>query len=225
MDTVIVRDVMQPLTEYIDAGQSVAVARQRMQGVEAIRSLLVVDQGGRLVGAVRYNDISQADAATTVGAVAIADLPFARADQSLQELEGVMTAHNLDRLPVVDEQGAVIGELPRSMLTTAEQSAGGGTRIRSTVSDAEAGIDTPHFAVEREMTVVGQGGEKIGTVKDVLVDALNGELMHIVVHTGWLIGKDHAVPADLIDRVDGGNVQLKVDKADIQVLPDLHAAP
>lgn len=34
MEAVKVRDVMQPLTEFIDESQSIAVARQRMQGVE-----------------------------------------------------------------------------------------------------------------------------------------------------------------------------------------------
>lgn len=56
-----------------------------------------------------------------------------------------------------------------------------------------------------------------------LVDGLNSELTHIIVHTGWIFGKDHAVPADLIERIDDGNVLLRVGKDEISVLPDLHA--
>lgn len=223
METVTVRDVMKPLTEFIEEHQSIAVARQRMQGVEAIRSLLVVDASGQLVGAVRYGDISStSDAQLTVGDITMRDVPVARASQPLQELTGVMTAHNLDRLPVVDEQGVVIGELPRAMLTTSEHAAAGGSRIRSMSAATEAGAIVSPVEVEREMGVVGQGGEKIGTVKEVLVDGLNSELTHIIVHTGWLFGKDHAVPGDLIDRVEDGNVLLKVGKDEIAVLPDLH---
>lgn len=221
METVTVRDVMQPLTEFIEAGQSVAMARQRMQGVEAIRSLLVLDGNGQLMGAVRFADLHQAaDASTTVGEVAIGDVPVANVNQPLPELVGVMTQTGLDRLPVVDEQGVVIGELPRAALTGSEHAAESGSRMAPSASGEVAS----GLAVERDMNVVGQSGEKIGTVKEVLVDSLNSELTHIVVHTGWLFGKDHAVPADLIDGVSDGNVQLKIDKHDVSVLPDLHTA-
>jgi len=224
MEAVTVRDVMRPLTEFIDENQSIAMARQRMQGVEAIRSLLVTDASGQLVGAVRYTDINQAEGAgTTVGDIAISDVPVARASQPLQELAGVMTAHNLDRLPVVDDQGVVIGELPRAMLNTSEHTAESGSGIRALVSATEAtGVNSPGIAVERDMAVLGQGGEKIGTVKEVLVDGLTSGLTHIIVHTGWIFGKDHAVPADLIEGVQDGNVQLKVGKDEVAVLPDLH---
>jgi len=225
MESVKVRDVMQPLSEFIDANQSVGVARQRMQGVESIRSLLVVDESHRLVGAIRYADLSQADTNATVGQIVSIDPPTAQVDQPLQELVGVMTEYGLDRLPVVDAQGIVIGELPRAMLTTAEHTATTGTRSQTTLSDGQSGHDSPTVAVEKDMAVVGASGDKIGTVKEVLVDALNDELTHIVVHTGWLFGKDHAVPADLIDGVTEGNVQLKVDKSEVAVLPDLQGAP
>jgi CBS domain-containing protein len=199
MEAVTVREVMQPLTEFIDANQSVVVARQRMQGMESIRSLLVVDEARRLVGVVRYTDISHADAQLMVGEVAAADLPTAQVDQPLQELVGVMTEHNLDRLPVVDAEGIVIGELPRAMLTTSGHAAETGTRSQPSLSDSQSGAAAPVVAVEKNMPVMGSNGDKVGTVKEVLVDALNDELTHIVVHTGWLFGKDHAVPADLID--------------------------
>lgn len=225
MEAVKVRDVMQPLTEFIDANQSVAVARQRMQGVEAIRSLLVVDESHHLVGALRYADISQVDASTTVGQAVTMDPPTAQVDQPLQELVGLMTETGLDRLPVVDASGVVIGELPRAMLTTAEYTTSTGTRSHPSLADGQSGQDSPTVAVEKDMAVVGASGDKIGTVKEVLVDALNDELTHIVVHTGWLFGKDHAVPADLIDGVAEGNVQLKVDKSEVAVLPDLQGAP
>jgi len=224
MDAVTVRDVMQPLTEFIDESQSIAVARQRMQGVESIRSLLVTDAAGQLVGAVRYTDISQAtEAQLTVRDIATSDVPVARASQPLQELTGVMTTYNLDRLPVVDDQGVVIGELPRAALSAPEHTAESGAGIRSLVSATDTSAGHAAIAVERDMTVVGQGGEKIGTVKEVLVDGLNSELTHIIVHTGWIFGKDHAVPADLIERIDDGNVLLRVGKDEISVLPDLHA--
>ena len=78
--------------------------------------------------------------------------------------------------------------------------------------------------MKKDMSVVGAQGHKVGKVKEVMADALSGSLTHVVVHTGILFGKDKSVPVDLVDRVEGGDVYLKVDKSEIDVLPDLNAA-
>lgn len=217
-----VRDVMVPMTQAIRSTQTLVAARQRMQGDMRVSSLVVVDAADRPIGAVRYNDISTADAAgASVADVMLADVPTVGPDQLLSELSGVMTQYDVDRLAVVDGQGAIVGELPRSALTLAETHSAGAT-TGETLSDATAGRETPAYDVRQDMTVVGAGGGKIGSVKDILSDSLTGALTHIVVHTGLIFTKDRSVPADLIDGVSGDEVRLKVDKEDIEALPDIH---
>lgn len=217
-----VRDVMVPMTQAIRATQTLVAARQRMQGDMRVKSLVVVDEADRVIGAVRYTDISTADAAgTSVGDVMLSGVPTASPDQPLADLSGVMTEYDVDRLAVVDAQGIIVGELPRNALTLSE-THGASAVTQESLSDANAQIDTPAYNVQQDMQVVGAGGEKIGKIKDVLADTMTGALTHIVVHTGLIFGKDRSIPADLIDSVADGEVRLKIDKNDVNMLPDIN---
>lgn len=218
-----VRDVMVPMTQAIRVTQTLVAARQRMQGDMRVKSLIVVDDHDRPLGAVRYNDVSAAEAGGTVADVLTSNIPTIGADQSLEDVAGLMTEHDVDRLAVVDSSGAIVGELTRSALTLSETHGTTGTTGES-LSDATAGRDTPAYQVTQDMSVVGSDGGNIGKVREVLSDALTGALTHIVVHTGLIFGHDKSVPADLVDNVSGDQVQLKVDKGDIEALPDLEKA-
>jgi len=202
----------------------VIAAKQRMQADMRVKSLIVVD-GDRPVGMLRYNDVNQEGALqSSLEALMVTDVPTIRADQPLEELTGVMTEYDVDRLPVVDEGGALIGELPRAALTLGETHSTESIVTEPRLSDTQSGQATPSFDIRKDMAVVGTGGSKIGKVKEVLSDQLSGSLTHVVVHTGLIFGKDKSVPADLIDRVEGDEVALKVDKSEIDMLPDLNAS-
>lgn len=222
-DQRLVRDVMSEATQTIQAGQTLVAARQRMQGDMRVKSLIVVE-GDRAIGLVRYNDINRDDVAgSTVADAMLADVPTAREDQPLSELTGVMTEYDIDRLPVVGADGRLVGEVQRTALTLGESHAGEAMTGREALSDAIADRDTPVYDIKADMTVLGAQGSKIGKVKEVLADNLSGSLTHLVVHTGLLFGKDKSVPADLVDHVEGDEVHLKVTKSEIDMLPDLGA--
>ncbi len=218
-----VRDVMVPMTQAIRVTQTIVAARQRMQGDMRVKSLIVVDDNDRPIGAVRYNDVSTAEAGGTVADVMVGDIPTISEDQPLGDVTGLMTEHDIDRLVVVDSSGNVVGELTRSALTQSE-THGNTASTGETLSDAAADRSTPVYQVSQDMSVVGSDGGNIGKVRDVLSDALTGALTHIVVHTGLIFGHDKSVPADLVDNVSGDQVQLKVDKGDIEALPNLEKA-
>lgn len=218
-----VRDVMVPMTQAIRVTQTIVAARQRMQGDMRVKSLIVVDDNDRPIGAVRYNDVSTAEAGGTVADVMVGDIPTISEDQPLGDVTGLMTEHDIDRLAVVDGSGAVVGELTRSALTQSETHSSTAS-TGETLSDAAADRSTPVYQVSQDMSVVGSDGGNIGKVRDVLSDALTGALTHIVVHTGLIFGHDKSVPADLVDNVSGDQVQLKVDKGDIEALPNLEKA-
>lgn len=220
-----VRDVMAEPTQYIQASQALLMARQRMQGMMGVKSLIVVDEGMRPTGMVRYNDIDrESTAGATVADVMLSDIPTIGADQALEDLSGVMTQYDVDRLPVVDAGGTLVGELPRAALTLSVSTATEATTTGQTLSDAAADRQTPTYDIKQGMAVVGTGGGKIGAVKEVRADTLSGALTHIIVHTGLVFGKDTAIPADLIDSVEGDEICLKVDKTQIDALPNLKDA-
>lgn len=215
-----VSDVMVEMTQAIRSSQTLVAARQRMQGDMRVKSLVVVDENDRPIGAVRYNDIHAAEVGGTVGEVTLAGVPTVRPDQALADVSGLMTEYDVDRLAVVDESGAIVGELTRSALSHAETASAAATQTRETLSDADAGLQTPVYQVHQDMTVIGSDDNKIGKVKNVLSDSLSGSLTHIVVNTGLIFSHEHVVPADLVDSVNGDEVRLKVVKSDIEALPD-----
>lgn len=223
-ERVYVRDTMSPPTQVIQASHTLVAARQRMQGEMRVKSLIVVE-GDRPVGMIRYPDISgeQASAQGTVADRMLTDIPTVREDQSLDELSGLMTQYDVDRLPVVDASGVLIGELPRTALTLTETHATEAVATRETLADSQAGRQTPAFDIHKDMEVIGVQGHKVGKVKEVLSDALTGALTHVVIHTGLLFGKDKSLPVDVIDRVSDDQVVLKIDKNEVNMLPDLQA--
>jgi len=214
-----VRDVMVEMTGAIRSSQTLVAARQRMRGDMRVKSLIVVDDNDRPIGAVRYNDIHVAETGGTVGEVTVAGVPTVTPDQTLIQVSGLMTEYDVDRLAVVDSSGAIVGELTRSALSHA-QTSGTSAQTGETLSDADAGIQTPVYQVHQDMTVVGSDDGKIGKVKNVLSDSLSGSLTYIVIDTGLVFSHEHSVPADLIDAVNGDEVRLKVVKSDIEALPD-----
>src|SRR5919199_2341924 len=215
---VLVRDQMAPPAETIQTSSTAMAAKQRMQADMRVKSLIVIE-GDRPVGMLRYNDVNQEGALqSSIEELMVRDVPTVRAEQPLEELSGLMTQYDVDRLPVVDDNGALVGELPRAALTLGETHGTESIITEPRLSDAQSLHTTPAFDIRKDMTVVGTGGSKIGKVKEVLSDQLSGSLTHVVVHTGLLFGKDKSVPADLIDNVEGDEVCLKVDKAEIDML-------
>lgn len=221
---VLVRDQMAPPSETISSGSTAMAAKQRMQADMRVKSLIVVE-GDRPIGMLRYNDVNQEGALqSSIEELMVRDIPTVRAEQPLEELTGLMTQYDVDRLPVIDDSGALVGELPRASLTLGETHGTESMTTEPRLSDTQSLQATPTFDIRKDMAVVGTGGSKIGKVKEVLSDQLSGSLTHLVVHTGLLFGKDKSIPADLIDSVEGDEVCLKVDKSEVDMLPDLNAS-
>lgn len=130
-----------------------------------------------------------------------------------------MNTANVDRLPVVNADGVLIGELPRTKIAATGLSHGDEVPIVA----ERLGTEMP-MTVKAGQTVVGSDGGHIGTVKDVVVEVNTGRVGHIVVQEGAIFKKDRKVPVDLIDPMaDDDHVHLKVDKADVDRLADLNA--
>ena len=221
---VLVRDQMAPPSETISSGSTAMAAKQRMQADMRVKSLIVVE-GDQPVGMLRYNDVNQEGALqSSIEELMVRDVPTVRAEQPLEELTGIMTQYDIDRLAVVDDSGALVGELQRAALTLGETHGSESMMTEPRLSDTQSLQATPNFDIRKDMAVVGTGGSKIGKVKEVLSDQLSGSLTHVVVHTGLIFGKDKSIPADLIDRVEGDEVALKVDKSEVDMLPDLNAS-
>jgi len=76
---------------------------------QAVTSVYVIDDHGRLSGAALVTELLQADPSSPLGAVADSDPVRVTANADIVGLTLTMADHNLLTLPVVDDQDKVIG--------------------------------------------------------------------------------------------------------------------
>ena len=114
-----IRDLMTENPRAIDADKPVAYAARMMRDEDV--GLAPIVQGDRLVGTVTDRDIALRVVAegrdpesTTVREVASTDLVTIDPEQSLDEALRLMAQHQVRRLPVVEEDGRLVGVLAQA---------------------------------------------------------------------------------------------------------------
>ena len=114
-----IRDLMTDNPCAIDADKPVAHAAKMMRDEDV--GLAPIVQGDRLVGALTDRDIAMRVVAegrdpetTTVREIASTDLVTIDPAQSLDEALRLMAQHQIRRLPVVEEDGRLVGVLAQA---------------------------------------------------------------------------------------------------------------
>jgi CBS domain-containing protein len=126
-----VRDAMTPSVRTASPSQSLAEAAQLMKS-DDVGSIAIVEEG-RLVGIVTDRDIAIRavaegvdPSAVTIAEVASRDLVTVEPDRDLDEALALMARHQVRRLPVVEEDGRLVGILAQAdvALEAKEKKAG-----------------------------------------------------------------------------------------------------
>jgi len=107
--------IRKPVTVYPDHGLAKAIATMKAQRVN---SLLVVDEGGRLLGMVTPEELNGVGRGT-VSDVMRRDIPTVLPTDRVQKAFRQMVQKHLDLLPVVDEQGLLVGLVTHTTLVDA----------------------------------------------------------------------------------------------------------
>lgn len=211
-----VADLMVQTLDVVSPDQAVRTVQTRLGG-EARLSLIVVE-GERPVGIVRWREImglAGEDAERPVREFMVREFPHLTPSQTitealthLNEFEDQLSG--IDYLPVVDEKGRLVGEIPAMALAHAEQ--------RAVVVEEAADL-----GLRSGMTVVGAAGKKLGTVSELIRDTMTGELAGFVVAHGLLGRKHKRLTPEVIDRVEGDTVVLKIDAREFGLLADIEA--
>ena len=109
-----IRDVMTTDPRSLDGDASVVEAARLMRDEDA--GIVPVVEGERLVGTVTDRDIAvrvvaegKAPESVTVGEIASRDLVTIDPQQELSEALRLMARHQVRRLPVVEEDGRLVG--------------------------------------------------------------------------------------------------------------------
>lgn len=195
---------------------SLAVVR-RLE-LEGNHTAIITDDG-RPVGIIRLAAArEEAREDKLVGQLTVEPLPAVLPDTTTVDDMMRMDMPNVDRIPVVNADGMLVGELPRTKVAATGMNA----HDEVPVVAERLGMEVP-MTVKAGQDVVGSDGGHIGTVKDVVVEMNTGRVGHIVLEEGRIFKKERKVPVDLIDPVtDDDAVHLKVDKADVDRLGEMH---
>jgi len=109
-----IRELMTPNPSTVHAKSTVVDAAQLMKQIDA--GVVPVTENGRLTGMVTDRDIAirvvaegKDPGSTTVGEVASTNLVTIDPQQDLDEALRLMAQHKVRRLPVVEEDGRLVG--------------------------------------------------------------------------------------------------------------------
>ncbi len=218
------RTVRQVMAEHIwtvHPKEAVEFALRRLAR-EGSRSAIVTD-GGVPVGvfdsvtarASCFNEHEQ------VEDVMLRDIPSLTEEMTIDEASDRTIAAGADRMPVVDRDGYLIGELTRRDLVAEtrselESSSMPARRAEPRVIDANDPASVLSDA-EPGMVAVATDGVRVGVVVDVhIVDETDTWL---VVEHGMLNRKRTIVDGNLVDLVDDDVVILSIDQPTFKSLP------
>ena len=216
-----VRQVMADHIWAVHPKQAIESALRRLSR-EGSRSAIVSDHG---VPVGVFDSVTVREACykedEQVEDVMLRDIPSLTEETTIDEASDRTIASGVDRLPVVDREGYLIGEITRRDLvaeTRAELESGElrATRAEPKVIDANDPASVLSDA-EAGMVAVAADGVRVGIVVDVhIVDVADTWL---VVEHGMLNKKRAIVDGGLVDLVDGDVVILSIDQTTFKSLP------
>lgn len=207
-------ELLAPEIDSIEATEPASHARRRMDTNET-RSLLVLEEN-RLAGIIRRNtllDVNSADLERPVAEFMSRDVPKFRRDQSVQEAHDSLGGDiNTEQVPVIDENGEMIGVINRNSLTGAMEPVGG-----STQDGAEPIAQLP---LENGMTVKASDGSSLGSLSEGDFKA-DGGVEFIIVEHGLVFKKHKRLPGDLVKGVDDGDLIVNMTSTEFGMISDM----
>ncbi len=217
-----VGQVMIPVQDIIKQDEDIRMARRRMES-EAKRSLIVVD-GDAPVGMLEWGRMMRQDDAsnqTLVSDFMTRDVPLLTQDMPLDAAGQQLGSVDLETFPVVDTDGHLVGEVPRSAILRRQESTDGTTANEPIPAGAPAAAtESPFSHIVNGMTVSGSDGSKLGEVSD-LLSSVSGQLEALVVAHGLFGRKHKKVPSDLITSADNDQVILTIGSTEFKQLADI----
>jgi CBS domain-containing protein len=214
----IIGDLVNQSVDTISPDETVTVAKRRMESQTA-RSLIVVEST-RPVGIVQWRGLNRHEGDTRIREVMQTAFPVLKSDMPVDEVRSYLgeVDVDIDHLPVIDESGSLIGEVPRGLITKMEVSTDAATD--QIVSGPEADAEAPALRLEQGMKVVGAAGNKLGAIDEVDLTS-DGRIAHFTVKYGMLGRRAKRLPADVIRNVDSDSVELSLDQMEFKMLADV----
>lgn len=210
-----IREMMGPPEYLAQADEEIGQLIAQFD-VEAIRSMIVVDGNGP-VGVIRRRDVEglgEADLRRPVRDFMMT-VPIVNDTMSVPEARQAVNAtdYTADRIPVVNAEGLLVGELRReSFMREASTSVEKSARV-------QAGSRGDTYALEEGMDVRAVDGKKLGEIDEIMVR--EGSLSGFTVKHGLLGRKHKRLGGDVVKDVDSEAVTLAIGEMEFKQLVDV----
>jgi hypothetical protein len=187
--------------------------------LETARSLIAV-AGHRPIGALTRNQVdglAEADLDRPVHEFVI-DVPVIEEGMTLDSARAraEATYFELDRLPVIDADGILVGVVDRGALI---HEADTFSTEQGALEVTRSGVDSAVVELTKGMTVRGTDDEKLGEIDQVLVE--QGQIAALIVKHG-LLGRHHKrISSDHVVRASDADVYLDFGKQEFKFLADM----
>ncbi len=210
------RDLMHDADNLIGADEPVRYAKPQFE-LETTRSLILVDGSGPvgLLTRQRVNGLGEAEWDLPAREFAV-PVPILSQTQPVSSArQGIASVDfEADRIPVVNDEGRLVGIVDRETLMREAETAHvdrGPVHIRGNGGRA--------VELRVGMTVRGVDEEKLGNVDDVIVN--RGTVGSFTISHG-LLGRHHTqVTTEHIAAIDDHSVYLDFGKTEFDFLPDV----
>lgn len=217
-DNYVVADFLQPATGIVNATDPLFRIRQfaRTGGFESI----IVADANRPVGLIRWSDISDASSipeTCLARDIMLADSPALTDSTSLQLARCNLEITRMDRLPVVDASGEIIGVFARNTLEEPAMKENGKARGRHAHSNP--GAVTQAFTVHPGMDVYASDGGLVGLVDRLFLEA--GVVSSFLVSHGNDSELHKMLSVDVVEELFNDTVILSITAAAFHRLPDI----
>jgi len=215
-----IRDLVNPVAETISPDETVMTARRRMES-QAIRSLLVVEND-RPIGLVSWRGLGQQDGGVPIRQVMQSGLPALTDDMSINDAASVLAGSDVDfdQLPVVNESGVLIGEVPRSAIMKRGVEADAATRPLRSMSEPDEAVSAPAIHIEQGMNVIGPDNDKLGSVDHIEVSP-DGAISAFSVKYGLLGRHSKRLPVDVIAGTREDDLLVTIGQTEFKMLADV----
>lgn len=210
------------LSEVARSPQYIARADEPMRSlrqqfeVEAIRSLIVLGDNGP-VGAItrrEFRSLSDEQLDDRVGDHVL-ETPVLAETMSMSEARELAQKSSFDaeRLPIVNKEGQLIGEVMREDLIQDSPTH----TAESAPIFVQKGGDA--VTIKNGMQVRGGDGKKLGQVSELFVE--NERATEINVKRGLLGRRHKRIPAAVMQTIEENDVHLTIGQPEFQALADI----
>jgi magnesium transporter len=135
-----------------DATAREALGRIRARRQRRIHDMYLVDEGGRLIGAVAVQELALAAPSQRLEELVRAAPASIHAIASREEVVDLLTRLELPSLPVVDVEGRLIGVIRHeALITAAQEEASADIQMMVGVSKEERALSNVSFAVRKRL--------------------------------------------------------------------------